>query len=724
MAKQTGIKNRMEYLERVINKGAGFSGSGTPYEDYLDSLSDLVSYTNQIYDDYDGMLSKDSLKALVEKYQEVAQLGMNYKQYDEAGPRVNVVDYLQKIISKDLKALTNLDPENPGMIDDAFETSRAIRVEVPTSLSHRVGGQASDRFPMKSTDGAKGFFTARTDTANDAKWNKLLDSIVKMNLTDQMAAKFDALRTNHQLRSSLLDDMYFGDYDTEDEIDAAVATTMGFFGDFQSAKKLLARPENSDLRHALRTLQDQGKKLVGPYNLQDRLGYDPYTRTDNKNAAMHSVAKLLGFEKLVAKAVPMVMVNGGKVLKGTFMEHAKGSDLGNLKGDDPLWDYRATSSPFNKDLYRDLADMQVLDYICGNIDRHKGNMLYQAERTGDGKVKLTGLMAIDNDASFPEADIREFEFQNKMDENGQVYNEARIYKPENFRFVSRKTAEMIVNMDQSQLATALRGHNISKRAIEKACERFEQVKEVLQHRIRYQISYTDEIENKEFKSQSDPKNPFCINDEYKQKPSIFTDFNNYLKEELKTEAAIAFNAQKKRMKEQGKKLPQGGLYMGEYKEYKAAQEKENEAKMAKAQDLTRDKSLLIDVEKIKRMDTLMKHANRLKSATVEFAKMRDAVSALKDYAVELAEKIQGNETLQADEYEKYEQCLNAVNNTTKDYIMKKGITPRTENGKKRLRAAMSIENRVEDLMESFETGKKLDAKEVEDLENSQDDMEI
>ena len=65
-----------------------------------------------------------------------------------------------KVISKDLKALNNLDKENPGMIDDAFETSRAVKVEVSESLTNRVGGQMSDRFPMKSSKGKKGFFTA------------------------------------------------------------------------------------------------------------------------------------------------------------------------------------------------------------------------------------------------------------------------------------------------------------------------------------------------------------------------------------------------------------------------------------------------------------------------------------------------------------------------------------------------------------------------------------
>ena len=44
---------------------------------------------------------------------------------------------------------------------------------------------------------------------------------------------------------------------------------------------------------------------------------------------------------------------------------------------------------------------------------------------------------------------------------------------------------------------------------------------------------------------------------------------------------------------------------------------------------------------------------------------------------------------------------------------KKGIAPKTKKGCERLDAAMSIENRVEDLIRNFETEKKRDEKQVE-----------
>ena len=43
-----------------------------------------------------------------------------------------------------------------------------------------------------------------------------------------------------------------------------------------------------------------------------------------------------------------------------------------------------------------LADMQVLDYLCGNVDRHGANLVYQLDDNG----KIIGIQGIDNDSSF------------------------------------------------------------------------------------------------------------------------------------------------------------------------------------------------------------------------------------------------------------------------------------------------------------------------------------
>ena len=128
-----------------------------------------------------------------------------------------------------------------------------------------------------------------------------------------------------------------------------------------------------------------------------QLGLKEGTRIDNRNSAMSSVAKLLGKSELIAKSVNMKFVDQkGKVQEGTFMDYAEGLDFG---GEDEA--FRAVNDrPFEgKNSYKGLkqiADLQVLDYICGNVDRHGTNMVFLADENGD----IVGVKGIDNDSSF------------------------------------------------------------------------------------------------------------------------------------------------------------------------------------------------------------------------------------------------------------------------------------------------------------------------------------
>ena len=56
MPKLTGIKNRAEYLEKLIKEDEEIGKKDTLYGEYLKSLSRLVALTNTIYEEKDGEL--------------------------------------------------------------------------------------------------------------------------------------------------------------------------------------------------------------------------------------------------------------------------------------------------------------------------------------------------------------------------------------------------------------------------------------------------------------------------------------------------------------------------------------------------------------------------------------------------------------------------------------------------------------------------------------------
>ena len=52
-------------------------------------------------------------------------------------------------------------------------------------------------------------------------------------------------------------------------------------------------------------------------------------------------------------------------------------------------------------LQRDANRIEIFDFLCGQSDRHTGNMIYTLGEPGDdGKRRITGFKAIDNDGSF------------------------------------------------------------------------------------------------------------------------------------------------------------------------------------------------------------------------------------------------------------------------------------------------------------------------------------
>ena len=90
---------------------------------------------------------------------------------------------------------------------------------------------------------------------------------------------------------------------------------------------------------------------------------------------MTAVAGLLKVPNLIVKAVPMTVVNNGVETNGTFLPNAEGLDINRPDLSNPNITGNAENYK-NTNAYKDLADLQVLDYICGNVDRHQSNFSY------------------------------------------------------------------------------------------------------------------------------------------------------------------------------------------------------------------------------------------------------------------------------------------------------------------------------------------------------------
>ncbi len=199
------------------------------------------------------------------------------------------------------------------------------------------------------------------------------------------------------------------------------------------------------------------------------------SRLDNRNAAMSVVADLMGAPNIIARSKSMKLIDeNGNEIEGTFMEAAKGWDPKNLP---PEAEHLRPDSlaGTNGKAFKDIANLQILDYLCGNIDRHYDNMLYQFDANG----KLCGVQGIDNDCAFG--------LLGKSELGDPKRNYRWITNISNMKVIPADTAKRIMAMDGSTLKYALRGYGLSDKELHGAVVRLNGLKSAItksQERIR------------------------------------------------------------------------------------------------------------------------------------------------------------------------------------------------------------------------------------------------
>lgn len=188
------------------------------------------------------------------------------------------------------------------------------------------------------------------------------------------------------------------------------------------------------------------------------LGLTDGSRVDSRNSLMSTMADLLGVPDLVARSEPMTIVDEkGERIHGTAMREAKGmhpdfpTEAAEKIGEHSL---RNLEDSHGSGL-KALADLQVLDYLCGNLDRNGRNMLYQFDQNG----KLVGVQGIDNDRSF-----------------GLLYPEAggslqRLASPEKMGVISASMAKKVMELTPETLKYMMRGSERSPQEMNAAVDR-------------------------------------------------------------------------------------------------------------------------------------------------------------------------------------------------------------------------------------------------------------
>ena len=150
-----------------------------------------------------------------------------------------------------------------------------------------------------------------------------------------------------------------------------------------------------------------------------------------RNVATSRIAELLGLENLVAKSrtVDILDQATGQTIRGNLMDQAEGKEYGEVEN-------AITENKIDSGFIRDLTNLQVLDILCGQVDRHRNNMLYKTDDQGT----VIGVQGIDNDGAFgTNTDVASAKNPYRKD--------LRVFDPE--------TLEMIIPFMDDGLATRI-----------------------------------------------------------------------------------------------------------------------------------------------------------------------------------------------------------------------------------------------------------------------------
>ena len=470
-----------------------------PIKTQLQSQLDEILASNQThFEDNDLIRAVQSLKTEVDTHYQLNDRGMmrplfaaardqlsnqylnlikivNNTVTDQDAPAGKVEAYtkLCSILQKDLAQLSAMQPDGVHSLAELVEEQNQV-VTISDSELSTEGGALSSRILVSVKQNGQetpGFFT-KADYLTEVK--PVLDYVGQVKqLEPKLAGLIDELFND----KSISDKIYLI------RIGDLLNTIMDGTTEYAEECLLFKHPEaknwsDEKILKALECLQ----VIAAPFDKKTMVRVTAYTgdmriqpgaRVDSRNSAMSLVANMLGQPELLARAKPLTVVYNGKAFEGTFMELAKGTDRAHISQNDPIRNCTIESYN-NAQLLKSIADMQIVDYLCCNVDRHGGNLTYIVDNSNPKRPKVTGVQGIDNDLSFG---VRPMGGNTSFFEGSTTFNDILV--------ISRSMADKVLDMDADKYFHSLRGQGLEEDACEAVVRRLRKLQNVIRESEEY-----------------------------------------------------------------------------------------------------------------------------------------------------------------------------------------------------------------------------------------------
>ena len=377
---------------------------------------------------------------------------------------------VSRVMQKDFKTIENARIDGTTTFADMIRSSKERTIRLGNQQGQIVGDALSKRMLLNVQDGqqrtVRGLFTQNskldfiTHLTNDiARWKREYPGLAPMFKDIERERKaFNKKYDADYSAASFIARCCTGTIDEETGEKLAV---------FDSERELGKLSGDYDGLPGYREWSRDLGKNIDVYHLHQRYYIEAHqlsqgVNIDGRNSAMSTVADLLHCGDLLAKSTPMAVKGpDGKTVHGTFTEFVDGTDVHHLSPDDPY--LQSNSADFVQPTgLKSIANLNVLDFICGNTDRHRANVLYKFDENN----KVIGVKGIDNDMSF--GTLNNYQLTN---------GENRMSSVDELQVVGKDMAEAIKALTPEMLKASLRGYGLEEDELDAAAQRLNMVKE-------------------------------------------------------------------------------------------------------------------------------------------------------------------------------------------------------------------------------------------------------
>lgn len=462
------------------------------YSEYLLKLAELTVKIDKLsVADANGnlpKLSNSQIRNMQKEYTDLIVDGNDLIEEASNDSHKKAINYVIKEINKTLTAelveLSNVMTTESTDMNTISEKAGSVHVDITGADISLEGGNQSARMPITFTDRdgktVSGYFTENTVFDSKKDYENLIDKCAGGN--QRYKEVFTAIMNNKEIRNEYQSIGYSRLFSNRTSLVESRKSLNGLFNSELikiSNKKNKYLDLSNDKEFNIRMLQFL-KGLPGVFTkrgiLTDDAGVSEGSVLDERNAAMTAMADLLEVPNLLARSVKMNVKNGDKTMSGVFMEKAVGTDLGKVTRDDMLSKLIMPNNglvPMSGNAKKQLCDLQVLDYICGNVDRHKGNMMFTPARNGK-KVVLDSIQGIDNDCSF-----------GVLNGDKCINGFNRMKGLKDLNHISEDMMNHIMMLTPDILKTTLRPFNIKPEQINACIDRVKMLQEEIMHHTEY-----------------------------------------------------------------------------------------------------------------------------------------------------------------------------------------------------------------------------------------------